>query len=412
MANPPHETMTDPALPGTSGKPAVPDSGSILSVDEIMLCIRQEVARRGGLLPSSVRAAPAPAPVFRLANWQPSAPRIPVKQEYALGELLSFSDSDFIENAYRAVLRRTPDEGGLGHHLSRLRNGQASKVEILAALRWSAEGEKAGVHVDGLLAPFLLQKWRRKRFIGPLIGWMHSLARLSTLADRQVVLDAAHARESNELGRILNQQAQQLQSALSEIDSVHRSNASEATAALERLSARMGEVVSRFGELDRLQADALTLAGRIDQLSVRLEALASVETLTQGLVEQTGSISARLVEIDEVRAHSHDVAGQVGTLSARLDELAGVQAHSHEVAGQVAGMLSNRLDALADVHEQARALGYRIDTVAARLDAQPDVVPVVRLISERIEDLTSQLQTVRKPAPAQRKSTSGNSRGK
>lgn len=460
MAIPQHEIRTGPGLSQESERDAESGPNSILSVDEIMLRINREVISRGGLLPSAVPMA-ATATMSRLARWQPSVPRIPVKQEYVLGELLSFSDIDFVENAYRAVLRRTPDEGGLAHHLSRLRNGQASKVEILAALRWSAEGEKAGVHVDGLLAPFLLQKWRRKRFIGPMIGWVQSLARLSSLSDRQILLDAAHAREAHELGRILNLQAQQFEKLLSEIDAAHTQRASTATAALEALSMRLD------GELGRLDAHAHALAERIDQLSGKLaEQVAVIPTLQAGVdgvrahshavADQVGTLSARMDELagvdahshavaDQVgmlshqlagvHAHSHAVAGQVGTLSARLDELAGVDAHSHEVADQVGtlstrldaladvrehsfevadqvGTLSTRLDGFADLHDQAQALVHRVDTVSARLDAQPDVVPVVRLISERIEEMSSQLQASRLSPPARRKDQSGNRRGK
>ncbi|MEO6517895.1 MAG: DUF4214 domain-containing protein, partial [Pseudoxanthomonas sp.] len=132
-------------------KPA--DRVQALSVDQIMAQVRSEVVRRGGTLPEAVvertAAMAVPVPPVSLARWQASAPRIPVKREYALPELLSLSDRDFVETAFRALLRRAPDDSGMWHFLERLRDGRLSKVEVLAALRWSPEGEKESVHVDG-----------------------------------------------------------------------------------------------------------------------------------------------------------------------------------------------------------------------------------------------------------------------
>ena len=397
--------------------------GELLSVDEIMLRIRHEVISRGGQLPVAADPAGA-ASMPKLASWQPSAPRVAVKQEYALHELLSFSDADFVENAYRAVLRRAPDAGGMTDYLSRLRNGQESKVGILAALRWSPEGEQAGVHVDGLLAPFLMQKWRRKRVIGPIVGWLHSLARLSSLSDRQVMLDAAYAREHHELGRVINLQAQQVEQVIAQIESARAQQALASSTALHAISTAMENVVAHarvlMGRVDGLQT-------RLDEVSGSLTGIEQMRAHSNTVAEQVGTLSSRLDgmsdirgqlselsmrlnEIGDVRAHSHAVAGHVGTLSVRLDELTGVQAHSHAVAAQVGG-LSTRLDELSVLSGQMQTLVYRIDTVTARLDGQPDVVPVVRLISERLEALSTQLQAG-SDVPAARDVRPGSAHGK
>lgn len=122
-----------------------------------------------------------------------------IKDAYALGELLAYRDRAFVLNAYRAILRRDPEPSGLEHHLSRLRLGASTKVDLLSDLRWSPEGLARGVHVDGLLLPTLLQRWKRKRLVGPVISWVHALLRLPALADRIARVEAGAAHDNTML---------------------------------------------------------------------------------------------------------------------------------------------------------------------------------------------------------------------
>lgn len=338
------------------------DRVQALSVDEIMAQVRSEVVRRGGTLPEPaverVEALAVPVPPVSLARWQASAPRIPVKREYVLPEMLSLSDRDFVENAYRALLRRAPDDAGMRHFLDRLRDGRLSKVEVLAALRWSPEGEKEGVHVDGLLVPFLLQKWRRKRWIGPVVGWFQSLARLSRVSDRQSVLDAAQARETQELGRLVNLQAQQLEQRLALIESTLATHD-----------------VSRQLESERARSSGETFQLQLQQVQAELSTQALALADAQARFEEVSRLSARL--------------DKLGDTGARLDQFGDVAARWQLFAEQV-GVVSARLDSLGDVRPQSEAIGHRLDALVARVDAAPDVVPVIRLLSERLERVCEQ----------------------
>lgn len=350
-----------------------------LSVDEIMAQVRAEVVKRGGTLPEPVVERPAPiavaAPVASLARWQASAPRIPVKREYALPELLSLSDRDFVENAYRALLRRAPDGPGITHYLERLRDGRLSKVEVLAALRWSPEGEKEGVHVDGLLAPFLLQKWRRKRWVGPLVGWFQSFARLSRVADRQSVLDAAQAREAQELGRLVNLQAQQLEQRFALVESTLAT-----------------QDVSRQLESERGRAAAETLTSQVQQLRAEASTQGLALATAQARLEEVSRFVSRLDQWGDVAAQLSAMSlrlDQLGETGTRLDQFGDIAARWQLFAEQV-GVVSARLDSLGDVRPQSEALGHRLEALVARVDAAPDVVPVIRLLSEQQERLSEQ----------------------
>src|SRR5262245_8868509 len=94
-----------------------------LSIDDIMWRVREEVSRRS--IATSASKNPADIRSFDQAmpKWKSVLPRPRQKEEYAAGELLTFSDAEFIDVAYSAILRRPPDEHGRSHYLHLLRTG-------------------------------------------------------------------------------------------------------------------------------------------------------------------------------------------------------------------------------------------------------------------------------------------------
>src|SRR5215475_690892 len=189
-----------------------PSKAQNLSIDDIMWRVREEVSRRSTPTVTSASKNPADVRSFdqALPKWKSVVPRPPQKEEYVAGELLVFSDAEFIDVAYSAILRRRPDEHGRSHYLHLLRTGAATKVEILWTIRSGQEGEAAGVRITGLRLPYALQQWRRKRFIGPIVSWVHAFLRLGTLTDRLSAFEARYAREIQEVGRTLDLAAEYL----------------------------------------------------------------------------------------------------------------------------------------------------------------------------------------------------------
>lgn len=139
-----------------------------------------------------------------LPRWQPAEPRFEPKPEYKLADLLRFDDVDFVESAYQALLHRTPEAAARDKYLAMLRGGHIGKIEILGSIRFSEEGRRCGVHVDGLLLPYKLRQWRHKRIIGSLLGFAMAVFRLPRLALHLQAMAARSARESEELGDLLN----------------------------------------------------------------------------------------------------------------------------------------------------------------------------------------------------------------
>lgn len=83
------------------------------------------------------------------------------RSRYKLHELLQYDDHEFIWNAYRALLKREPDETGFIGFLERLCSGQRTKIDVLASIRYSPEGRRKNVSIDGLLRKALVSKAAR-----------------------------------------------------------------------------------------------------------------------------------------------------------------------------------------------------------------------------------------------------------
>lgn len=155
---------------------------SLISADEVMRRVRMrlgvgDIVAGGPVsasLTSVVAGATSAAPN---AAFKPPTRDFKKRDEYVVSDFLAYDDLAFVTHAYQAILHREPDDSARGH-LEALRTGGATKIEILAALRWSPEGVSHGVHIDGLLIPYKLHSWRRIPVLGWVLHWCHTLVRL------------------------------------------------------------------------------------------------------------------------------------------------------------------------------------------------------------------------------------------
>lgn len=142
-----------------------------------MTTIREAAQKRPWrpLTPAAVpTSSPSPlilSPEFTAAN----------ETTYHVNDLLKYHDRDFIRNAYRAILKREPDDAGYRHNLQLLQSGAFNKIDILSSLRYSDEGKHTGVTIDGLRFPATVRTLERLPLIGYLLQLVIGLARLPTL---------------------------------------------------------------------------------------------------------------------------------------------------------------------------------------------------------------------------------------
>lgn len=333
-----------------------------LSVDEVIARVRRELKRRRGGPSGSAEASTTSVPVEdRLPRWQ-AAGSLPLQPQYTLAEMLRPSDGDFVDNTFRILLRRSATAAEKAHYLNALRSGGSGKVEILGHIRFSNEGMQHGVHVDGLLVPYKLHRWRRVPVLGWFLATGIAVFRLPRLFAYLQRLEAAGAQESQQVGRALNDLAQ----------------------AAETRQAQLGDQLDTLaGSQRRLQArlsaELPAHAEAIDQLQRQLAAQASL----------TAQIEDRLQKLDQLEA----------TLIARFESALTTQA---DALAQVESVLANQADAYARVESaltnQADAharLEHRLEAESSMLaKALADAVGdrrTVHAIERRLVDLSDRM---------------------
>ena len=181
---------------------------------------------------------------------------------YHVNDLLKYHDRNFIQNAYRAILKRGPDAAGYRGFIESLRSARLNKIDILASLRYSAEGRSKKVEIEGLRTPAIIRKAYRVPVLGYLLNLAVALARLPlmirseqqfeahVLAQQELVVD-----QLNHLGRTLRVHSgevsllfeQQNQSIKQQLDEV-RHQYDRFIVRLDEESARREQTETRLGE--------------------------------------------------------------------------------------------------------------------------------------------------------------------
>ena len=362
---------------------STPDGPPAPSVDEILRRVRHEITLRRG----SREAGPGDAVVApagpELPAWRAAADRLPKDRDYVLGDFLALDDADFVDAAYRALLRRPPDENGFRYHLDALRSTALSKVDVLAALRWSDEGEARGVHVDGLLLPSLLHRWQRKAVIGPMIRWAHAWLRLPALFSRQAGENVRLARETHELGRHVNEMAALVDARFAALGDVCHALVTRLSSVEERLAATESKLESAEGDLLRVHQRMALAESRADESEaeqVRMRSgLATVqEQLSRaeaGLAEQRHLLQEQLSRAEAGLAEqqrllqeqqSRAEASQAEQRRLLQEQLSRAEAG---LAEQVAE-LDAALKALHAIRDEAASHAHDLDDLYARFEEQ------------------------------------------
>ena len=176
--------------------------------------------------------------------------------DYAVGELTGAHYRAFLDQAFRALLKRPPDEAGSELQIRLLAAG-ASKAEVLGNLRWSPEGRRVGTRVRGLLPRYALAKLVRVPVLGYFVDWGLALAGLPLLLRHQRAADTSSAAR---FGALTEAQAN-TQRVLDELRTSHAALHAEHEHRSEAMRADIGRMLLR---LDALEDHARRLEGRAD----------------------------------------------------------------------------------------------------------------------------------------------------
>jgi SAM-dependent methyltransferase len=144
--------------------------------------------------------------------------------QYHARDLLKYHDRNFVQNAYRAILKRGPDATGYTAFIESLHSGRLNKIDVLARLRYSTEGRAKRVRVKGLFVPAAVRQLYRLPLLGYVLRLGVGLVRLPVsarhqqqfeahmLAQQQLVVDHA-----NHLSQALSQHGREVASALAQL---------------------------------------------------------------------------------------------------------------------------------------------------------------------------------------------------
>jgi len=169
-----------------------------IDVDELKDRIREAARQRqaqnhSSLTDASAALAKLLSPSKSFASLRAKLPKLKWQDDFAphednfyhVNDLLKYHDVDFVRNAYRALLRREPDASGYEQNLQNLRGGGFNKLDILASLRYSPEGEANNVGIKGLALPTAIRRFYRVPVLGYVMSLAVGLARLPALVQHQ-----------------------------------------------------------------------------------------------------------------------------------------------------------------------------------------------------------------------------------
>jgi 2-polyprenyl-3-methyl-5-hydroxy-6-metoxy-1,4-benzoquinol methylase len=233
---------------------------------------------------------------------------------YHVNDLLKYHDRTFLQNAYRAILKRGPDAAGYQSFIDSLRSARLNKIDILARLRYSAEGRAKGVEIEGLRLPALIRKVYRVPVIGYFANLLVALGRLPMMIRSQQQFEAHTLAQQEIIVEHLNHVDRTLHSFAEEVSQVFDKQ-SEAGKALEaRLQQQIEQARQRVEQqieearqrMEELLASQLDISEQFaNHVETRLSALtSSIELRGNELASRIDDENARLAQqISEATSH-------------------------------------------------------------------------------------------------------------
>lgn len=274
-----------------------------IDVTQLMSGIRESLSRRNlaeRRLRSSSPITTAKAPASSVPELKLSPPfQTRSDNHYDVNDLLKYHDREFVRNAYRAILKREPDEFGYRNYLEALAEGRHNKIDILALMRSSPEGIQNNVRIDGLGFKAAVRRIGRVPLIGYVFQLITGLFRLPYAAQERRRFESYTLNQQREIAEHFNLLATALQN-------------------LERFASDLPS---------RIEAQSQSLSALVNQKSDQLQLLSAAhgEQLT--------------LQQNKISTHETELARQ----SAKQFEFAAAQAHLAETQSQLAETLSQQL---------------------------------------------------------------------
>jgi O-antigen chain-terminating methyltransferase len=282
-------------------------------------------------------------------------PQFERRARYQLNDLLCFHDDVFVRNAYRAILKREPDDVGFAQYLRELRSGRFSKIDVLSSIRFSPEGRKANVPIEGLGKLSILRKSYRVPVVGYLLRLSVAILRLPVLITNYRQLDSHTAAQLDRVAGHFNEVVTHLSAESREQAEVNRTQFGTFQKQLVDFQKHLIELRNsmRF-QINALEQNQSTLKqsqnalqsdlfSRLQQTTDQVRAwerqAAELEALKQQLEQQIEGL------LDHVQKAKMEIAHRETLLSHRLDD---AEKSQDDLVGRDKAALKNEDEHLLD----------------------------------------------------------------
>lgn len=386
---------------------------SEINVDRLMHEIRETVARqRQGTsfethAPVSgfpLTTGHAPVNITPLSLQPEFRPR--PDHQYHVNDLLKYHGRDFVRHAYRAILKREPDAQGWAEHLENLASGRFNKIDILASLRFSPEGERAAVKVSGLAWPAAIRRIGRAPFIGYLVQLFIACVRLPQLLQHQRQSEFYLLAQQQQIVDHHNQIHRQLAETLAQTGAEVQAGAGFAASqrqALELLSLQQQQTIARqFDFKDEIETRFVATRRHVDEsvaaLSQRLSALGQqAEERLEQLLQRQQQLTAQLDRATslltlQLKESAETLSQQTRQSMAALAQQA--DRHASELAGQAQERIEQLLQHQKQTRTQLVMQERRLSLLLEEVRASPrheHVQPLVQLMANEEDHLLDAL---------------------
>lgn len=325
-----------------------------LEIDHLAAVIRESMAAH--------QTESEPVRVAQTLSVENNFPQIKLQPDfqphsnhrYHIYDLLGYHDRAFVQAAYRAVLKRSPNETELARDLKGLRSGNVNKIDLLATLRFTPEGRAKGVQVNGLVLPALVRRLGQLPLLGYLVRVGIAFVRLPNLIRDQREFGSYVLSQQEQIADFINEASARISECRNDVSRLEETlsafskqaeTLSEKQSAMERQHAEFARVASaQFSEIDR-RYDALEAFTKKQQDTLTQLAKTNSEhevALTQSISEHRTAIAKAE---DDVRAAIARFSAQLQHARSELS----IQANSINALSHVTPQIS--ADVSGDTHQ-------------------------------------------------------------
>jgi len=336
-----------------------------IDVDNIVLKIQAAARAR---FADGVETSKPASPVTSWTGDSGPAHGVGENRQMTLSELLALHDEELVQAGYRQILQRPADSGGLAYHLSCLRTGTLSKLEILVAMRFSEEGRRVGVLIPGLTRSYWTARVARVPILGYFFRMLYGIWRLPVLMKNLDTQDAHAAHQFllirhrlDEIGRAFANQGRTRsldQSAALPTSTLELLDRQEVV--IQRTAANTVELQQHLARLEFAKANRKELAALDEGIISALSSKADMH--------QVASLAAQIeakAERQELAELSDHLELKVHKLLDRREVVAPNVAQNALASTAIGEQLQNQLDRLELAKADRKDLAILEERVAA-----------------------------------------------